>query len=136
MAKAAKAQAAPNNGPIRPIVNGSPIPPARDLASMEHADAKCGGPQIIDVPKCAHCGSDRVKIVSTQGVPVNGKRWQRQKYRCADAKCKGHTDLSVVMRGPFGVNVAGDRDAAARVKLDDHRKPTAKQRSQISFAGG
>lgn len=92
--------------------------------------------QIIAVPRCNHCGSDRVKIVSTQGVPVNGKRWQRQKYRCADTKCKGHTEHSIVMRGPFGVNVAGDKDEAAKVNITDFRKPAGRQKSQIQFAGG
>lgn len=113
-----------------------PVTPIRSLEHMEHADAKCAGPQIIDVPKCSHCGSDRVKIVSTQGVRIAAKRWQRQKYRCTDPKCKGASNYSIVMRGPFGLTVAGDKDEAAKVKIDDHRKPQARQKSQIQFAGG
>lgn len=127
MAKAAtKAQAARiNDGPVQPIIDDTDIEPT----------ANERGPQLIDVPKCSHCGSDRVKIVSTQGVRIGSKRWQRQRYRCNDPKCKGNSSLSVVMRGPFGLTVAGDKDAAAMVKLEDHRPAKVRERSQIRFAG-
>lgn len=108
-------------------------PPARSIESMEHADGASGGPQVIAAPVCEHCGSTAVKIVSSQGVRVSGKRWQRQRYRCDDAKCEGRKSLTVVMRGPFGVTVAGDKDAAAKVKPD--RKTKAQSRSSIAFAG-
>lgn len=129
MAKAvAKAQAAQNN-------NG-PIVPNRSLDHMERMDGKSAGPQIIAVPVCEHCGSDKVKIVSSQGTPVNGKRWQRQRYKCDDIKCPGHSSLSVVMRGPFGVNVAGDTSEAERVNVADHRKVKTRPRESITFASG
>lgn len=110
-------------------------PPARSLESMEHADGASGGPQVIAAPVCEHCGSTSVKIVSSQGVRVSGKRWQRQRYRCNNQKCEGHKSLTVVMRGPFGVTVAGDKDQAAKIDPKDHRKAKV-GRGTIAFANG
>lgn len=98
--------------------------------------AQAHGPQVIDVPRCSTCKSTSVTIVSTQGVPIAGKRWQRQKYRCKNPKCGGYHNLSIVMRGPYGVTVAGDKADAAKVKIDDHRPgPAPKRRSTVHFAG-
>ena len=134
MAKAAKAQAAPSQQPVRAIIDDPDMP---ELPKRGCDPFPCG-PQILDVPKCKHCGSMKVKAATTQGVRVSGRRWLRTKYRCDDSKCAGRTDLSVVMKpdkrgAPL---VAGDTDQAAKVDLTVYRKPAAKPRGSITFASG
>lgn len=141
-AKTKRAQAATrsiNDLPPPIETQAAPAPPT--LQTMEHADARSAGPQIIDQPKCSHCGSMQVEHATTQGVLVSGRRWLKQKYRCRDHQCKGRRDLSIVMR-PDKRNaplVAGDEGEARKVDLTQHPAETVggpRRRSTVRFATG
>lgn len=147
-AKAQRSQAATRLSELPPPVESPAVPASRGLPAMEHADGKSiDKPQVIPLPRCRHCGSDRVKVAKTGGVYMNGRRYVQRMYRCCDPdnpKCKGagravggDGDLTPVFIGPFGVMVSGKVTAdAAKVNFEEHRPKRTKPRSDIRFASG